>query len=79
MSRQSTLLQMLLDEESSSDDDEEFICLAIDIVHDNDDEVPKHGGSVLGHAYEKIQDKEVCNQLREDLIEHLWNHHADRY
>nr|XP_025877665.1 putative nuclease HARBI1 [Oryza sativa Japonica Group] len=29
--------------------------------------------------YEKIQDKEVHNQLREDLIEHLWNHHADRY
>uniref|UniRef100_A0A0E0KT08 Uncharacterized protein n=1 Tax=Oryza punctata TaxID=4537 RepID=A0A0E0KT08_ORYPU len=44
MSRRSTLLQMLLD------DDEELISLAIDIVHDNNDEVPKCGGSVLGHA-----------------------------
>uniref|UniRef100_A0A0E0KIN6 Uncharacterized protein n=1 Tax=Oryza punctata TaxID=4537 RepID=A0A0E0KIN6_ORYPU len=106
MSRRSTLLQMLLDEESSSDDDKEFISLAIDIVHNNDDEF------ILGHAvinrerlvghrrlyknyfseeptylpvqfrrsqHEKIQDKEVHNQLREDLIEHLWNHHVDRY
>ncbi|XP_066162227.1 uncharacterized protein [Oryza sativa Japonica Group] len=52
MSRRSTLLQMLLDEESLSDGDEEFISLAVDIVHDefDDDEVPKRGGSVIGHA-----------------------------
>uniref|UniRef100_A0A0E0F598 Uncharacterized protein n=1 Tax=Oryza meridionalis TaxID=40149 RepID=A0A0E0F598_9ORYZ len=81
MSRRSTLLQMLLDEKSLSDGDEEFIFSAADIVHGefDDDEVPKHGGSVLGHIYEKIQDKKVHNQLREDLIEHLWNHHAYRY
>uniref|UniRef100_A0A0E0KMJ0 Uncharacterized protein n=1 Tax=Oryza punctata TaxID=4537 RepID=A0A0E0KMJ0_ORYPU len=67
MSRRSTLLQMLLDEESSSDVHDQF----------DDDEVPKHGGSILGHAYSKIQDKEVHNQLGEDLIEHPWHHHAD--
>ena len=43
---------MLLDEESLSDGEEEFIFSAVDIVHGefDDDEVPKRGGSVLGHA-----------------------------
>ena len=42
---------MLLDE-FSSDGDEEFISSAVDIVHGefDDDEVPKRGGSVIGHA-----------------------------
>jgi hypothetical protein len=42
---------MLLDE-FSSDGDEEFISSAVDIVHEefDDDEVPKHGESVIGHA-----------------------------
>uniref|UniRef100_A0A0D3GYU4 Uncharacterized protein n=1 Tax=Oryza barthii TaxID=65489 RepID=A0A0D3GYU4_9ORYZ len=97
---------MLLDEESLSDGEEEFIFSAVDIVHGefDDDEVPKRGGSVLGHAvinrerlagqdcimiifpknlrtsmFSLDADKEVHNQLREGLIEHLWNHHADQY
>lgn len=27
----------------------------------------------------KINDKAIHNQLRENLIEHLWHHHGDQY
>uniref|UniRef100_A0A0E0LJM1 Uncharacterized protein n=1 Tax=Oryza punctata TaxID=4537 RepID=A0A0E0LJM1_ORYPU len=76
MSHRSSLLQMLLDEESSSDDDEEFISSAVDIVHGqfDDDEVPKRGGTKKFNTR-----KLVHNQVREDLIKHLRNHHVDRY
>ena len=30
-------------------------------------------------AHKKIRDKETHKQLKEDLIEHLWNHYPDLY
>ena len=30
-------------------------------------------------AHKKIREKETHFQLKEDLIEHLWNHHLDLY
>ena len=30
-------------------------------------------------AHKKIRDNETHHQLREDLVEHLWQHHADQY
>jgi hypothetical protein len=30
-------------------------------------------------AHRRIRDKETHLQLKEDLIEHLWNHHPDLY
>jgi len=30
-------------------------------------------------AHKRIRDKETHVQLKEDLIEHLWNHHPDLY
>ena len=30
-------------------------------------------------AHRKIRSKETHDQLKEDLIEHLWNHHPDLY
>ena len=30
-------------------------------------------------AHKRNQDKETHVQLKEDLIEHLWNHHPDLY
>jgi hypothetical protein len=30
-------------------------------------------------AHKKIRDQETHFQLKEDLIEHLWNHHPDLY
>lgn len=29
--------------------------------------------------YKTIKDKEIHNQLQDDLIEHLWQHHPDLY
>ncbi|KAF2923361.1 hypothetical protein DAI22_07g184700 [Oryza sativa Japonica Group] len=41
---------MLLDDESSSDDDDEFIFEAVETIFDDNNEEPKRGGSVFGHA-----------------------------
>jgi hypothetical protein len=30
-------------------------------------------------AHRKIRNKETHEQLKEDLIQHLWNHHPDLY
>ena len=30
-------------------------------------------------AHKRIRDKETHMQLKEDLIEHLWNHYPDLY
>jgi hypothetical protein len=30
-------------------------------------------------AHKRIQDKEIHVQLKEDLIDHLWNQHPDLY
>jgi hypothetical protein len=31
------------------------------------------------NAYKRIRDQETHVQLKEDLIQHLWNHHPDLY
>jgi len=30
-------------------------------------------------AHQKIRNKDTHMQLKEDIIEHLWNHHPDLY
>ena len=50
MSPPGSLVKMLLDDESSSDDDDEFIFEAVETIFDDNNEEPKRGGSVFGHA-----------------------------
>uniref|UniRef100_A0A0E0KZJ7 Uncharacterized protein n=1 Tax=Oryza punctata TaxID=4537 RepID=A0A0E0KZJ7_ORYPU len=50
MNQRSNSLQMLLKEESSSDEDDDFIFEAIETIFNDNNEEPKRGRSVFGHA-----------------------------
>jgi hypothetical protein len=65
--------------------DEGFMVDHNERFEDGDDNVePDHGRAhrtlvEFIEAHKKIQDKETHVQLKEDLIEHLWNRHPDLY
>jgi hypothetical protein len=66
-------------------EDEGFVVDHNERFEDGDDNVePDHGRAhrtldEFIEAHKKIQDKETHVQLKEDLIEHLWNRHPDLY
>jgi hypothetical protein len=68
---------MIVEDEGVVDPDERF--------EDGGENVrPGHGQATRTldqfiEAHKKIRDKETHVQLKEDLIEHLWNHHPDLY
>jgi len=66
-------------------EDEGFVVDPNERFEDGGDNVePDHGHAhrtleEFIEAHKKIRDKETHVQLKEDLIEHLWNHHPDLY
>jgi hypothetical protein len=68
---------MIIEDEGHVDPDERF--------EDGDDNVELERGQPTQtleefiEAHKKIRNSETHVQLKEDLIEHLWNHHPDLY
>jgi len=68
---------MIVEDERDVDPDERF-------DYGGENVQPSHGIPTRTlaefiEAHKKIRDKETHFQLKEDLIEHLWNHHPDLY
>jgi len=68
---------MIVEDEGTVDPDERF-------DEGGEDVQPSRGKPTRTlhefiEAHKKIRDKETHFQLKEDLIEHLWNHHPDLY
>ena len=68
---------MIAEDERVVDPDERF-------ENDGENVQPSHGKPTRTlaefiEAHKKIREKETHFQLKEDLIEHLWNHHPDLY
>ncbi|XP_021301527.1 uncharacterized protein LOC110429622 [Sorghum bicolor] len=71
------MYNMIVEDERVLDPDERFDGGGANVQ-------PRHGMptrtlSEFIEAHKKIRDKSTHFQLKEDLIEHLWNHHPDLY
>ena len=68
---------MIVEDEGFVDPDERF-------DYSGENVQPAHGQATRTldefiDAHKRIRDKETHVQLKEDLIEHLWNHYPDLY
>ena len=68
---------MIVEDEGVVDPNERF-------EYGGDNVQPDHGQPTRTldefiDAHKRIRDKETHMQLKEDLIEHLWNHYPDLY